>query len=151
MAIPVHIAVTLTSSLSIPVSLAMDGTNQIDTSGDVEPNGNLPSWAEPVDTNMDCQDEGLTWSNLASGQTVSWNGWLMDPDTITPDDPTGSSARTEIFLLPDVELGSGDADFTPNFVASHNLVDCAEVTPGPEIAVDVSLALSLGCTAYTGN
>ena len=150
MATPVQVTVTLTSSLDVPVIMAIDGTHEIDTSGNAEPNGNLPGWASSAQDVSNCQNEAISWNNVASGQTVSWNGWLMDPDAITPDDPNGSSAKTELFLMPDLELGSGNADFKPDAAASHNLVDCGEVMPGPEIAVNRSVALSRGCTAYTG-
>jgi hypothetical protein len=150
MATPVQVTVTLTSSLDVPVTMAIDGTNEIDTSGNAQPSGNLPGWASSAQDASNCQAEAISWNNVASGHAVSWSGWLMDPDVITPDDPNGSSAKTEIFLLPNLDFGSGNADFKPEAAASHNLVDCGEVTPGPEIAVDRSLALSRGCTAYTG-
>lgn len=150
MATPVQVTVTLTSSVAVPVTMAIDGTHEIDKSGNAEPNGNLPGLASSAQDASNCQNEVISWNNVASGQAVSWSGWLMDPDAITPDDPNGSSAETELFLLPNLDLGSGNADFKPDGTASHNLVDCGEVQPGPEIAVDRSLALSRGCTAYTG-
>lgn len=148
MATPVQVNVTLTSSLAVPVIVALDGSQEIDTSG-VASNGNLPSWAEPAQGGeQSCPDTGITWTNVTPNQAVSWTGWLMDPQAITVNDPTGSAADSEIFLMPEVELSSSVANFTPNAGTSQNLVDCANETV---IAVDTSLARSRGCTAYKGS
>lgn len=151
MATPVRIDVTLTSSLAVPVTVTLDGSEDIGMSG-AEPNENLTSWAAPAqdDSGGSCQNEGIFWQSVTPNQAVSWSGWLMDPNAITANDPTGSSAHTEIFLMPVVELSSSQAVLKLDTTASHNLLDCLNVNPGPVIAVDVSLARSRGCTTYTG-
>lgn len=152
MATPVQVTVTLTSSLAVPVFVSIDGTQAVDSSGSVGPNGNLPGWASSAQGSGNCEIETISWGNVAPGHPVTWSGWLMDPDAITPDDPNGSSAETEILLLPVLDFGSGDADFKSDAAASHNLVECGNLfPPTPEIAVDKSLAISRGCTAYTGS
>lgn len=150
-AIPVAITVTLTSSIATSVAVGMDGTHQVTSGGNVQPNGNLPYLAAMSSDDAQCDSTGVTWNSLASGQSDTWNGWLIDPAAITPNDPTGSSADTTIFLKPVVDLGMNNGDWVPDLAASRNLVACtAGVPEGAVIAVDPKVALGSGCTTYTG-
>jgi hypothetical protein len=152
MAIPVQITVTLTSSVATPVTVALDGSNEVTSGGGTDSNGNLPYWAAASSNDAECESNAVMWNSLAPGQSDTWSGWLIDPEAITPDDPTGSSANETIFLEPAVNLGMNDGDFAPDPATSHNLVKCAAGVPyGAVIAVDPQVALSSGCTKYTGN
>lgn len=151
-AVPTAITVTLTSSIATSVAVSLDGTQQVTSGGNVQPNGNLPSWAAASSDDAECSSDSITWNSLASGQSDTWSGWLIEQQTITPDDPTGSSASETIFLEPVVDLGMNDGDFVPDLAHSRNLVKCAAGVPdGAVIAVDPKVALSSGCTKYTGN
>ncbi len=89
-------------------------------------------------------------SSAAPDQPVTWSGWELDPDVITPDDPSGSAVNQVFFLEPVVNFGNGNADFKADAVHSYNLLNCsAGVQGGPVIAVDPSVARANGCTAYT--
>jgi hypothetical protein len=153
-AIPVQITVTVTSSLATSVGVDIDGTHEVTSGGDVDVNGNLPSWATESGGGPQCDSSGggVTWNNLAPGQPSTWSGWLIDPEAITPDDPAGSSAKKMIFLEPVVNMGSSDGNFVPDLADSMNLVTCTAGVPfGAVIAVDPQVALAAGCTKYTGN
>jgi hypothetical protein len=151
MAVPVAITVTLTSSVATPVTVGLDGSGQVTSGGDTQPNGNLPYWAAGEGGDAECALAGPMWSSLAPGQPGTWTGWLIDPLAITPDDPEGSSAGTTVFLEPDVVLNASTGDYVPDLAASRNLVKCAAGVPfGAVIAVSPQVALADGCTAYTG-
>jgi hypothetical protein len=153
-AIPVQITVTVTSSLATSVGVDLDGTHEVTSGGNVEVNGNLPSWATESGDGPQCDSSGggVSWNNLEPGQASTWSGWLIDPGAITPDDPAGSSAETTIFLEPVVNLGPNDGNFVPGLADSTNLVKCTAGVPfGAVIAVDPEVALADGCTKYAGN
>lgn len=151
-AIPVAITVTLTSSTATSAAVSLDGTHQVTSGGDVQPNGNLPSWAAATSDDAECDSTSVTWNSLGPGQADTWSGWLIDQGAITPDDPTGSSANETIFLEPVIDLGMNDGNFVPDLASSDNLVKCAAGVPyGAVIAVDPQVALSSGCTTYTGS
>lgn len=156
MAIPIQVTATLTSSIATSLDLVIDGTNVVAAGGNVNtnPNGEEP-WVT-YDSNSACstadQDGELEWDNLAPGQSVTWSGWELDPDVITPDDTSGSAVNQVIFMLPEVGFGtSGGAGVDTNAAHSRDLVNCSAVYGGPVIAVDPSVALANGCTAVTGS
>ncbi len=155
MAIPVQITITITSSLATPVGVGLDGTDEVTSGGNVGVNENWPLWATgPGGDGPKCDstDNGVAWVNVAAGQPSTWSGWLIDPEAITPDDPTGSSAKKTIFLEPAVDVGLTGGNFVPDLADSQNLVKCAAGVPdGPVIAVVPQVALASGCTKYTGN
>jgi hypothetical protein len=162
MAIPLQVTVTLTSSIATGVYVELDGTQVVAPGGNVNGNPNIMSatWAT-YSSDSACGDgEGdglgldgtLGWDNLAPGQPVTWSGWEIDPDVITPDDTSGSAVNQVIFLEPGVTFGNGAADFTFDASDNQNLLICpAQVDGGPVIAVDPSVAHANGCTAYTGS
>lgn len=153
-AIPVQVTATLTSSLATSVTVGLDGTDEVTSGGGVDSNGNFPYWAaESSDVSL-CAASGdaIFWNGLAPGQPTTWSGWLIEPEAISPDDPTGSSAKKAILLEPAVDLGLSNGDWEPVLADSHNLVKCAAGVPfGAVIAVDPQIALASGCTTYTGN
>jgi hypothetical protein len=157
MAIPVRIAATLTSSIATTVGLEVDGTHVVAPGGNANSNPNFPTWASGSDSslcgNSSGGDIGLVWDNLAPGQPVTWSGWMLDPNVITPDDSSGSAVNQVFFLEPVVNFGANDADsFVADATHSQNLLTCAAgVQGGPVIAVDPSVARANGCTAYTGS
>jgi hypothetical protein len=154
MAIPVQMTVTVTSSIATPVGIDLDGTHDVASGGNVDVNGNLPSWATGSGGGGQCDSSGggVTWDSVAPGQSGTWSGWLIDPQAITPDDPTGSSAKETIFLEPVVNLGMNDGNFVPDLANSQDLVKCTAGVPfGAVIAVAPQVALASGCTKYTGS
>jgi hypothetical protein len=152
MAIPVQITATLTSSIATDVIVAIDGTHVVAPGG----NANTSSWPTmwaTYDSNSACVDDGsLEWDNVASGQTVTWSGWELDPEVISPNDPSGSAVNQIFFLEPVVNFGNGNANFRVDGNHSMGLFTCAAgVTGGPVIAVDGTVALANGCTRYSGS
>jgi hypothetical protein len=151
-AIRVDIEAEITSSLSSPLGISLDGSHLLTSGGGVESNGNEPMWAAVTDGAATCSSSGgivgLTWSNLEAGVSSGWSGWLILPAAITPDDPTGARvARQVIMLLPVVNFGMNDATWhTSKHWPSTNLVKCSGVMPPTVIAVSPKTALAHGCT-----
>jgi hypothetical protein len=154
MAIPVQITVTLMSSIATNVIVGIDGTHVVAPGGNANSNPNLSTPWVTYSSDSACssasgQDGLLEWNNLAPNRPVTWSGWELDPEVITPDDPSGSAVNQVFFLEPMVNFGSGNAPFTVDAVHSHNLLTCAAgVEGGPIIAVDPRVVLSNGCTKY---
>ena len=158
MAIPLQITATLTSSIATDVLVEVNGTQVVAPGGNVTGNPNMVSatWAaysgDSACTNSGGIDGTLEWDNVAPGQTVTWSGWELDPDVITPDDTSGNAVDQVTFQEPGVSFGNGGADFTYDTERSQNLVTCpGQIDGGPIIAVDASIARANGCTASTGS
>lgn len=157
MAIPVQVTTTLTSSIATTLIVEIDGSNVVAPGGNVNSNGNPPTWATESDSstcgNSPGSDLELELDNLAPGNPATWSGWLLDPGVVTPDDTSGSAAGQVFFLDPAVNFGSGgNAGLVADAAHSQNLVNCAAgVQGGPVIAVDPSVARANGCTVYNGS
>jgi hypothetical protein len=164
MAIPLQFTVTLTSSIATDVGLEMVGSYVVAPGGNINsnPNAVTDTWVTYTSDSA-CggggSDDSLVWDNVTPGQSVTWSGWEIDPDAITPDDMTGSAASQVMFLQPGGGFGDGSGVFTIDGATSQNLVNCpglvnggaAVAIGGPVIAVNPSVALTNGCTAYTGS
>ncbi len=158
MAIPIQVTATLTSSIETNVGVIIDGTNVVASGGNFNSNPNLEEPWVTNDSDSACSNSGidgeLEWDNVAPGQSVTWSGWELDPDVITPDDTSGSAVDQVIFLEPQVVFTSTiAADIDADAAHSQNLVYCTSaVTSGvPVIAADPSAALADGCTADNGS
>jgi len=141
----------------------LDGSNAVEPSsqapspGTVGPANFPPIWAQgfadgPQCTyggNSDQSDAEFDWDNAGPGQTDTWDGYLIVPMAVTPDDPTGINEDAGLELIvPQVALGGDTADYTVDDGASHNIVNCLDGIGDPVsmVSVDPEAALANGCT-----
>ena len=153
-AIPIEIDAEIVSSLSSPLGVELDGSQLVTSGGGVASDGNEPMWAQstsnsapPCDPSSAGGDVGVLWNNLTPNVSSTWEGWLVLPAAITPNDPSGGSVANRVFLLlPNVNFGSSDGTWRPRGSLSHNLVKCSGVMPPTVIAVSPKTALAHSCT-----
>lgn len=164
MAIPLLVSMTVLSSFSTDVSVnvnsfgfVMSGGG-IDASGEQSVNG-IPLWAGGYSAGPSCSSwldvgdgAGLVhWGPDAAEPNVSqqWNAWLIVPNAITPNDPTGAEVAQRLVLLPTVTF-AGPAEFRVDRARSHSLVECyseSNLIPGDVavLAADSAVAVNAGC------
>lgn len=161
-AIPVQLSATVTSSEPVSMIIVLDGSNAVEPSsqapspGTVGPANFPPIWAQgfadgPQCTyggNSDQSDAEFDWDNAAPGQTDTWNGYLIVPSAVTPDDPTGIDEDAGLELIvPEFTLGDNTADYTVDSSASHNVVNCVDGIGDAVsmVSVDPKAAVANGC------
>jgi hypothetical protein len=165
-AIPVSVTMTVLSSLAADVTVNVDSFGFVTSggSGNVDENGEqslsgVPLWAEDYSNGPTCQ----TWNDLGAGSvhwsstaatpnsTQSWSAWLILPNAISPNDPTGNDVAQRLVLQPAVSIaGSPTYNVKPN-QASSSIVMCysqSDLIPGnaPFLAELPSTAIADGCT-----
>jgi hypothetical protein len=150
-AIPVTVNVELTSKLGTPLSMGLDGTQQVASGGSTGDEGNFPTFIQLGASDGSCSTTGnpmtVTWNDLNSqGARGMWEGYLVIPGAITPDDLSGSVAKTMILLPPKFFFGVENADTDISKAASPGVVQCAGLMPSDAVAVSVKTALADGCT-----
>ncbi len=162
-AIPVLLSATVTSSEPVSMMIYLDGSNAVEPSsqapspGTVGPANFPPIWAlgsvgSPQCTyggDSDQSDAEFDWNNAVPGQTETWNGYLIVPMAVTPDDPTGINEDAGLELIvPEVSLGDSTANYTVDDSASPNIVNCVDGIGDPVsmASVDPEAALANGCT-----
>jgi hypothetical protein len=162
-AIPVQLSATVTSSEPVSMIIVLDGSNAVEPSsqapspGTVGPANFPPIWAQGFADSAQCtyggnsdqSDAEFDWDNAAPGQTNTWNGYLIVPSAVTPDDPTGIDEDAGLELIvPQFTLGDNTADYTVDSGASHNIVNCVDGIGDAVsmVSVDPKAALAEGCT-----
>lgn len=150
-AIPVVVTVELTSSLATPLTMSLDGTQQVTSGGGTGAEGNFPTFAQLGASDGSCDTTGnpvtVTWNDLnGQGSSGMWEGYLIVPEAVTPDDPGGSVAKTMILLPPKFFFGVENADTHINRAKSPGLVQCSGLMPSDAVAVSPKVALAHGCT-----
>lgn len=150
-AIPVVVTVKLTSQLATPLTMALDGTQQVTSGGGTNAEGNLPTFAQLSASDGSCDTTGnpmaVTWNDLnRQGASGMWEGYLIVPEAVTPDDTGGSVAKTMILLPPKFFFGVENADTHIDRPKSPGLVQCSGLMPSDAVAVSPKVALARGCT-----
>lgn len=150
-AIPVVVTVKLTSPLATPLTMALDGTQQVTSGGATGAEENFPTFAQLGASDGSCGTSGnpvaVTWNDLnGQGSSGMWEGYLIVPEAITPDDPGGSAAKTMILLPPKFFFGVENADTHIDRAKSPGLVQCSGLMPSDAVAVSSKVALAHGCT-----
>lgn len=150
-AIPVVVTVELTTSLATPLSMALDGTQEVTSGGATGAEGNFPTFAQLGASDGSCATTGnpvsVTWNDLnGQGANGMWEGYLIVPEAITPDDPAGSVAKKMIILPPKFFFGVENADTHIEPAQSPGLVQCSGLTPSDAVAVSPKVAVEHGCT-----
>jgi hypothetical protein len=164
-AVPFTVSITVESSLVTSVSVGLDGFGIVTSGGSVDENGEqtldgTPLWAGAYSSGPTCQ----TWNELGAGvvdwgasaatpnATQSWSAWLIIPDAITPNDPSGLDVAQNLVLQPAVSISGGELFNLEPSGSSSSVVTCysqSDLIPGnaPFLALDPSAAISNGCTA----
>lgn len=150
-AIPVVVTVKLTSALATPLTMGLDGTQQVTSGGATGAEGNFPTFAQLDASDGSCDTTGnpvaVTWNDLSGqGSSGMWEGYLIVPEAVTPDDPGGSVAKTMILLPPKFFFGVENADTHIDRAKSPGLVECSGLMPSDAVAVSPKVALAHGCT-----
>jgi len=163
-AVPFTVKMTVVSSLSTDVIVNLNSFGFVQEGGDLDPNGeqtlpSFPLWAGDYSEGATCSD----WTDVGNGTgTVhwgaeaasphveqEWSAWLVIPNAITPNDPTGAQIAHLLVDQPSVTL-TGGARLKLNFGASNGLVSCYSeyaLIPGDftVMAQDAAGAISAGC------
>lgn len=158
-AIPIVLDVQVTSSMSTPVTVRLAEAAVVD-SGTAHLSMDTDGWywADRHSFGDSCERPGdynskagtVHWTDIGAGHHAIFQTWLIVPDDISPNDPTGQAGKaSRVVLSP--EIGIGDAQAERTFAASPNVVTCTvgdPAAPGrPLIAVDPGAARAAGCTA----
>jgi hypothetical protein len=114
MAVPIAIRIQLTSTLSSAIVVNL--VNQyLAVKGDApEPASNEEPFllaegyaAGPGCAIPDAINGRIQWQNAAPGVPQTWHGYILEPNAITPNDPTGAASAIHRLLLdPMVTLGA---------------------------------------------
>jgi hypothetical protein len=164
-AVPFTVSMTVQSSLATSVSVGLDGFGIVTSGGSVDANGEqtlggTPLWAGAYSSGPTCQ----TWNDLGAGvvdwsasaatpnSTQSWSAWLIIPNAITPNDPSGLDVAQNLVLQPAVSISGGELFNLQPSGSSSSVVSCysqSDLIPGnaPFLALDPSAAISNGCTS----
>lgn len=159
-AVPVHVTMTVTSSLAADVVLSLNQMQLITSSGShTTPN---VLWAANYSTSgPDCGNDALGagtvhWDAEAAtpDSDHSWNAWIVALGAITPRDPSGLEVTQRLVFSPLVRLSNNLAGYRFDASSSPRVVDCAAYDPAagstPYIAVDPDGALAAGCSPHGG-
>jgi len=162
-AVPFKVSMTVKSSLATSVSVSLDNFGFVTSGGSVDENGEstlngTPLWAGAYSGGPTCQ----TWSDLGAGvvdwsasapkSTQTWRAWLIIPDAITPNDPSGLDVAQNLVLQPAASISGGEMFNLEPSGSSSSVVTCysqSDFIPGkaPFLALDPSAATSNGCTS----
>lgn len=162
-AIPLTVTMTVESSLATAVSVDLDGFGLI-SQGNVDDKGeseldSFPLWAGGYSSGATC----AVWNDLGAGvvqwtsdvarpnSPQEWSAWLVIPNVISPNDPTGTDVSDRVVIEPGITLGEA-TEIVPNVESSQSpdTVECYSDIPlipqdAPFLAVDPSTALANGC------
>jgi hypothetical protein len=106
----------------------------------------------PKCNQADAVEGWIHWTNASPGVPYVWHGYILEANTMTPNDPTGSASPIHRLLLdPLVSLSAGSlADMTFETASSPFEVLCRYPMGGgggrPLLATDPSRVLSYGCS-----
>lgn len=159
LAIPVSLNMRVTSSMTAAVTISLAESAIVDNGAaylSMDTQGWY--WAAAHSFGDSCErpgdynsSAGLShWDAAEPGSGHDTHAWLIVPDEISPDNPTGEDGKaSRVVLLPRVSISDSSADNT--YAESPYVVDCKvgdPAAPSTElIAIDPSGALQAGCTS----
>ncbi len=155
---PVDFSETLLSSVATNVDLAIS-EYFVNSAGNENFNAGVNSldpgysFAGIVGGQDYCGDGQIDWQDQTPETTETWDAYLIVPDAITPDDPTGlNQTAGPILISPALSVDSVfDNNYDIDTADSTNLVTCdvtnadGSETSGTYIAMDPTYAVASGC------
>ncbi|MBV9821446.1 MAG: hypothetical protein JO144_04320, partial [Actinobacteria bacterium] len=113
--------------------------------------------AKAYSTGPECADPDanarVNWHNASPGVPYTWHGYILEPNAITPNDPTGAASDLPRLLLDPLVFLSAGSFPTINYdkASSPSEVLCQYPMGGgsgrPLLAIDPSTALNYGCSS----
>ncbi|MFL6164292.1 MAG: hypothetical protein ACJ74U_18985 [Jatrophihabitantaceae bacterium] len=158
LAVPITIQLQLTSTLSSTIAVNLAKEYVAVAGGAPEPatNDKLILLAKGYASGPECDtpdgDAQVVWQNAPAGVRQVWHGYILQPDAITPNAPTGGNSDIFRLLLdPTVSLSAGSlADLNYTTADSPFEVLCQYPIGGgggrPLLAIEPSRVLNYGCS-----
>ena len=152
-AVPISATVTTQGTQPTTVVLRLGDVKEVTGQAGIEPPTDTLLWAKAYGSGPVCGDSNditaanIRWDNIAPGFTENWHGWLILPNSMSTDDPTGTNGTlSRLLLSPDLVIN--DEITYPTYTAGHspNLVTCTDADGTSQwLAINPAKVKSLGC------